>query len=76
MRIYPVYELCSRSQAAATNQHTNAQRRGEFCFIESGLFDLYSDNYTNFAHSHTKSSFKRTNDQKRGAGADNQRRRV
>lgn len=43
MRIYPVYELCSRSQAAATNQHTNAQRRGEFCFIESGLFDLYND---------------------------------
>lgn len=42
MRIYPVYELCSRSQAA-TNQHTNAQRRGEFCFIESGLFDLYND---------------------------------
>lgn len=38
-----MYELCSRSQAAATNQHTNAQRRGEFCFIESGLFDLYSD---------------------------------
>ena len=43
MGIIPLYELCSRSQAAATNQHTNAQRRGEFCFIESGVFDLYSD---------------------------------